>query len=113
MAKLRIGVLYDYFWDEDEVRVEGERPKKKSPDEDIQAVYEALKKTGHNPVYVRLDGTSESLIELARSQSDLLFNLTESFAGIRPADAPGFIVAQLVGGASAGLLFRWLHEERS
>jgi len=81
MARLRIGVLYDYFWDEDEERVEGERPKKKSPDEDIQAVYEALKKSGRNPVYVRLDGTSESLIELARSQGDLLFNLTESFAG--------------------------------
>ena len=81
MAKLRIGVLYDYWWDDDEERVEGERPKKKSPDEDIQAVYEALKKSGHSPVYVRVDGTRESLIELARSQTDLLFNLTESFAG--------------------------------
>src|SRR5215510_5986218 len=81
MAKLRIGVLYDYWWDEDEEQAEGERPKKKSPDEDIQQVYEALKKGGHNPVYVRLDGTRESLIELARSQTDLLFNLVESFAG--------------------------------
>jgi D-alanine-D-alanine ligase len=81
MAKLRIGVLYDYWWDEDEERVEGERPKKKSADEDVQAVYEALRKSGHNPVYVRVDGTRESLIELARSQTDLLFNLVESFAG--------------------------------
>jgi D-alanine-D-alanine ligase len=81
MAKLRIGVLYDYWWDENEEQVEGERPKKKSPDEDVQEVYEALKKAGHNPVYVRLDGTRESLIELARSQTDLLFNLVESFAG--------------------------------
>jgi len=81
MAKLRIGVLYDYWWDEDEEQVEGERPKKKSPDEDIQEVYEALKKAGQNPVYVRLDGTRDSLIELARSQTDLLFNLVESFAG--------------------------------
>ena len=81
MAKLRIGVLYDYWWDEDEERVEGERPKKKSPEKDVQEVYEALKKNGHNPVYVRLDGTRESLIELARSQTDLLFNLVESFAG--------------------------------
>ncbi|HKQ56757.1 MAG TPA: ATP-grasp domain-containing protein [Candidatus Eisenbacteria bacterium] len=81
MAKLRIGVLYDYWWDEDEERVEGERPKKKSPEEDVQEVYEALRKVGHNPVYVRLDGTRESLIELARSQTDLLFNLVESFAG--------------------------------
>ena len=81
MAKLRIGVLYDYWWDEDEEQVEGERPKKKSPEEDVQEVYEALKKNGHNPVYVRLDGTRESLIELARSQTDLLFNLVESFGG--------------------------------
>jgi D-alanine-D-alanine ligase len=81
MAKLRIGVLYDYWWDEDEERVEGERPKKKSPDDDVQAVYEALRKSGHSPVYVRLDGTRDSLIDLARSQTDLLFNLVESFAG--------------------------------
>src|SRR5437867_6387021 len=81
MAKLRIGVLYDYWRDDDEERVEGERPKKKPPDEDVQQVYEALKKNRHNPVYVRLDGTRESLIELARSQTDLLFNLVESFSG--------------------------------
>src|SRR5438876_12094938 len=81
MAKLRIGVLYDYWWDDDEERVEGERPRKKSPDEDVRAVYEGLRKSGHSPIYVRLDGTRESLIELARSQSDLIFNLTESFAG--------------------------------
>ena len=81
MAKLRIGVLYDYWWDEDEEQAEGERPKKKSPEEDVQQVYDALKKGGHNPVYVRLDGTRESLIELAQSQADLLFNLVESFAG--------------------------------
>jgi D-alanine-D-alanine ligase len=81
MAKLRIGVLYDYWWEDDEERVEGERPRKKSPDEDVRAVYEALRKSGHSPVYVRVDGTRESLIELARSESDLLFNLTESFRG--------------------------------
>ncbi len=34
--------------------------------------------------------------------------LTDSFAGIRPADAPAFIGAQLVGAASATILFRWL-----
>lgn len=38
-------------------------------------------------------------------------SLTESFAGIRPLDAPGFIVAQLIGGAIAVLMFRWLHRE--
>ncbi len=40
-------------------------------------------------------------VTLARAASD-------TFAGIRPADVPGFIIAQLVGGAAATLLFRWL-----
>ena len=40
-------------------------------------------------------------VTLARSASD-------TFAGIRPADAPGFIAAQLTGAAAATLLFRWL-----
>ncbi len=34
--------------------------------------------------------------------------LTQTFAGIRPADAPGFIVAQLAGTALALLLAAWL-----
>ena len=34
--------------------------------------------------------------------------LTDTFAGIRPADAPGFIVAQLIGAAASTLAFRWL-----
>jgi glycerol uptake facilitator-like aquaporin len=33
---------------------------------------------------------------------------TDSFAGIRPADAPGFIAAQILGATSATLFFRWL-----
>jgi glycerol uptake facilitator-like aquaporin len=40
-------------------------------------------------------------VTLARSLSD-------TFAGIRPIDAPGFIGAQLLGAAAATLLFRWL-----
>jgi glycerol uptake facilitator-like aquaporin len=34
--------------------------------------------------------------------------LTDTFAGIRPIDVPGFIVAQLAGAATATTLFRWL-----
>ena len=34
--------------------------------------------------------------------------LTDTFAGIRPADAPGFIVAQLIGAAASTFAFRWL-----
>jgi len=34
--------------------------------------------------------------------------LTDSFSGIRPVDAPGFIAAQIVGAALAVALWRWL-----
>jgi glycerol uptake facilitator-like aquaporin len=40
-------------------------------------------------------------VTLARSASD-------TFAGIRPTDAPGFIAAQILGAAVATVLFRWL-----
>jgi glycerol uptake facilitator-like aquaporin len=33
---------------------------------------------------------------------------TDTFAGIRPFDAPGFILAQLIGAFAATALFRWL-----
>lgn len=38
--------------------------------------------------------------------------LTDTFAGIRPADAPGFIAAQLAGGALAATLMRWLQQDQ-
>jgi glycerol uptake facilitator-like aquaporin len=34
--------------------------------------------------------------------------LTDTFAGIRPADVPAFLVAQFAGATTATLLFRWL-----
>lgn len=34
--------------------------------------------------------------------------LTNTFAGIRPKDAPGFVVVQLLGALAATALFRWL-----
>jgi glycerol uptake facilitator-like aquaporin len=34
--------------------------------------------------------------------------ISDTFAGIRPVDAPGFILAQLGGGITATFLFRWL-----
>ena len=40
-------------------------------------------------------------VTVARSASD-------TFTGIRPADVPGFIAAQLLGAAAATALFRWL-----
>jgi glycerol uptake facilitator-like aquaporin len=40
-------------------------------------------------------------VTLARAASD-------TFAGIRPADAPGFIIAQVAGAVAATVCFRWL-----
>jgi glycerol uptake facilitator-like aquaporin len=40
-------------------------------------------------------------VTLARS-------FTNTFVGIRPADAPGFIAVQMLGALSGALLFRWL-----
>jgi glycerol uptake facilitator-like aquaporin len=34
--------------------------------------------------------------------------LSDTFAGIRPADAPAFIAAQIAGGLTAAVAFRWL-----
>jgi glycerol uptake facilitator-like aquaporin len=45
-------------------------------------------------------------VTLARAASD-------TFAGIRPADAPGFILAQLIGAMVAVLLFKWFYHSGS
>jgi glycerol uptake facilitator-like aquaporin len=34
--------------------------------------------------------------------------LSDTFAGIRPADVPAFVLAQIAGGVAATFLFRWL-----
>ncbi len=41
-------------------------------------------------------------VTLARAVSD-------TFAGIRPDDVPGFLIAQAAGAFAATALFRWLH----
>lgn len=38
--------------------------------------------------------------------------ITNTFSGIRPVDVPGFMVAQIVGGLVATLLFAWLDNDR-
>jgi glycerol uptake facilitator-like aquaporin len=35
-------------------------------------------------------------------------SVTDTFAGIRPEDVPGFVVAQLLGAGASTVLFRWL-----
>lgn len=45
-------------------------------------------------------------VTLARAASD-------SFAGIRPGDVPGFIAAQLAGAVAASLVFGWLLRDKA
>src|SRR5947208_438191 len=47
--------------------------------------------------------TSLAMLAVALARS-----FSNTFAGIRPADAPGFIVAQRAGVFAAAILFRWL-----
>lgn len=110
MAKLRIGVLYEYFWAEGEERAPEARPKRQPPDEDVQEVYEALKKVGHNPVFMRLDGSPQSLAELIEAEADLIFNLVDSFGGddTNDSNVAGYLELlgrRFTGAGSRGLLF--------
>jgi glycerol uptake facilitator-like aquaporin len=45
-------------------------------------------------------------VTLARS-------FTDTFAGIRPSDAPGFMLAQVVGAGLAILLYRWINPDQA
>jgi D-alanine-D-alanine ligase len=90
-AKLKIAVLYDVWGDETaapEVAEEKPSAKKKKrrrkvkPEkEDREEIFEALEKLGHEPFYQVLDGTPQCLTSLAKCGADLVFNLTEAFAG--------------------------------
>ena len=90
MAKLKIAILYD-VWEEgppepDPTPVKpksrnGKRRKKKKDMHDREEIFEALQKLEHEPFYQVLDGKPQSLLGLAKCDADLVFNLTESFAG--------------------------------
>ncbi|MDQ2969768.1 MAG: ATP-grasp domain-containing protein [Acidobacteriota bacterium] len=89
----KVAVLYD-VWEDAETtppapeeapapkgKARKPRRKKKREKPDREEVFEALDKLGHQPSYVQLDGRSQSLAAVARCDADLIFNLTESYAG--------------------------------
>ncbi len=87
--KFKVAVLYD-VWEETEPApepppekkpVRGKRRKKKREKADREEIFEALGKLGHEPFYQVLDGAEKTLVALARLDADLVFNLTESYAG--------------------------------
>jgi len=89
--KLRVAILYD-VWEEETAAAElvEEKPilrgrkvgkKTKKEKEDREEIFEALEKLGHHPFYQVLDGSAKCLHSLEECGADLVFNLTESFAG--------------------------------
>jgi D-alanine-D-alanine ligase len=90
-SKLKVAILYD-TWEEETVvsePEEQERPvrkkkagkKTRKEKEDREEIFESLAKLGHEPFYYVLDGRTQSLQGLAKCGADLVFNLTESYAG--------------------------------
>jgi D-alanine-D-alanine ligase len=88
---MKITVLYD-LWEEDPAiapedipeprRRKGQAKRKKKPvKQDREEIFEALEKLGHEPSYYVLDGRPQTLVGLAKCNADLIFNLTESYAG--------------------------------
>lgn len=86
-SALNIAVLYDSWEDDDAPAAAPETPptrkrrRKKRDKPDREEIFEALEKLGHKPGYVQLDGRAPSLLALAKCDADLIFNLTESYAG--------------------------------
>jgi len=92
MANLKVTILYD-LWEEDAPEPEPEpvkaprgkntkaAPKKRKPLNEREEIFDALTKLGYEPSYHILDGKNQSLHALAKCGADLIFNLTESYAG--------------------------------
>ena len=85
-TNLKIAVLYDVWEEDEEAEPNEEKPatgrkKRKKEKLDREEVFEALQKLGHQPFYQIVDGRTQSLIALAKCEADLVFNLTESYAG--------------------------------
>ncbi len=88
---MKVTVLYD-LWEDEPVEEPEEVPpprkrkgkpkrKKKPVKQDREEIFEALEKLGHEPSYHVLDGRTQTLFALAKCGADLVFNLTESYAG--------------------------------
>jgi D-alanine-D-alanine ligase len=89
---MKVALLFDRFEDYEEypgANIEAEQEAKKPPKKrrkkkkktDIEAITEALTALGHEPVSLPIDGRTQTLNKVIRSDADLFFNLVESYAG--------------------------------
>src|SRR6266542_583408 len=80
--KLKVAVLYDVWGEEDAPEADAaDTGRKRKEKEDREEIFDALGKLGHEPSYHVLDGRPQSLYGLGKCGADLVFNLTESYAG--------------------------------
>lgn len=81
--KLKVAVLYDVWGEEETPDSEKatEPGRRRKVKEDREEIFDALTKLEHEPSYYVLDGRPQSLHGLAKCGADLVFNLTESYAG--------------------------------
>jgi D-alanine-D-alanine ligase len=88
---MKVTILYD-LWEETPAEEPEEVPaprkrkgktmrKKKPVKHDREEIFAALEKLGHEPSYHVLDGRTQTLFSLNKCGADLIFNLTESYAG--------------------------------
>jgi D-alanine-D-alanine ligase len=79
---LKVAVLYDVWGEEDSSEPEATQAgRKRKVKEDREEILDALGKLGHEPSYYVLDGRPQSLYGLGKCGANLVFNLTESYAG--------------------------------
>ncbi len=105
-SKMKVAVLYD-TWEDEAPEPAPEKPprkpkKKKKEKHDREEIFEALGKLGYEPFYQVLDGKNQSLAAVARAEADLIFNLTESYAGDDTKDMNIAAYLDLLGRAYTG-----------
>src|SRR6185369_14692807 len=107
VRKRKVAVLYD-TWEDSEPETAPEKPvrkprkKKKKEKHDREEIFEALEKLGEEPFYQVVDGKNGTLTALARMEADLVFNLTESYAGDDTMDMNMAAYLDLLGASYTG-----------
>ena len=104
---MKVGVLYEYRDDTEEYPGENAdiaagRKRRKRPKLDREQIFEALEKSGHEPKYIELDGRENTLFAVAKDDSDLIFNLVDSYGGDDSKDLHIPAYLELIGAKYTG-----------
>lgn len=110
---MKISILYDTWGATEEypgaAAETAGRKKRKRPKLDREEIADALTKLGHEVDTLEIDGHDSSLVAVAKSKADLIFNLVESYAGDDSKDMNVAAYLDLVGKRYTGSGPRALH----